>query len=252
MYSREALATIFSELDQFVGWDFSRVRDRRGQMPWDYGDIARDLARNRTMLDLGTGGAEVLRPIAAQAESVVAVDVSISMLLAAQRNLSEMHQGKISLLCGDSMALSFIDSSFDLVCNRHAPYSISEIARVLRPGGIFITQQVGNRNTENLLRCFGWNASSYGPNYWGPTLTEAAKAAAKEGLKVTRQEECDVEYWFLDIESLLIWLHAVPLPEPFDIERHWPGVRRIVEEHSTEHGIKTNEHRTFLFCENAL
>jgi len=51
------------------------------------------------------------------------------------------------------------------------------------------------------------------------------------------------------VPSLLFWLKAVPLPEPFDLEKHWQSVRRILKEHRTERGIETNEHRELLIVE---
>jgi len=174
------------------------------------------------------------------------------MLMSAQRNLHGASQGDVALVCADNLALSFKDNSFDLVCSRHASFSAEEVARVLRPGGHFITQQVGRNNTESVLSSFGWNAASFGPDHWGPTLSEAADSFRKLGMEVLRQEEYDVEYWFRDLVSLVLWLRSVPLPEPFDVGLHWRGVKTLVDEHTTSQGIKTNEHRTLLVCESAL
>ncbi len=54
--------------------------------------------------------------------------------------------------------------------------------------------------------------------------------------------------YFLDVESLVFWLKAAPLPEDFDVERHWRAVDRIITDYSTERGIKTNEHRELLIA----
>jgi hypothetical protein len=61
--------------------------------------------------------------------------------------------------------------------------------------------------------------------------------------------EYDVRYWFRDVESLLFWLKAVPLPEDFDIEQHWRQVERITAEYRTPKGIETNEHRELLIVQ---
>jgi hypothetical protein len=37
-----------------------------------------------------------------------------------------------------------------------------------------------------------------------------------------------VRAWFLDVESLLFWLQAVPLPEDLSSERHWRRVHDII------------------------
>jgi hypothetical protein len=51
------------------------------------------------------------------------------------------------------------------------------------------------------------------------------------------------------IESLVFWLKAVPLPEPFDVEKHWEGVNHILQKYSTRQGIEANEHRELLIVE---
>ena len=33
--------------------------------------------------------------------------------------------------------------------------------------------------------------------------------------------EYDVGYYFLDVESLVFWHKAIPMPEDFEIEVHW-------------------------------
>lgn len=48
--------------------------------------------------------------------------------------------------------------------------------------------------------------------------------------------------------SVLFWLKALPVPEPLDAEKHWQGVNRIIERHSTQRGIETNEHRELLMA----
>ena len=48
--------------------------------------------------------------------------------------------------------LPYADESFDLVINRHGDFNAREIHRVLRPGGLFVTQQVGAENDRELVQ----------------------------------------------------------------------------------------------------
>lgn len=63
--------------------------------------------------------------------------------------------------------------------------------------------------------------------------------------------EYDVAYWFCDVESLLLWLHTVPLPEKFEIEKHWQCINQILEKYTTQRGIETNEHRELLIVQKS-
>lgn len=50
----------------------------------------------------------------------------------------------VDVVRADSLRLPFAAESFDLVLDRHEALEPSEVARVLRPGGEVITQQVGH------------------------------------------------------------------------------------------------------------
>jgi len=60
---------------------------------------------------------------------------------------------------------TFEDDSFDLVTAYHTGYNPVQIARVLRKGGFFVTQQIGGRNRLN--------APSYNLENEGPKLEAA-------------------------------------------------------------------------------
>lgn len=46
----------------------------------------------------------------------------------------------------EDVPLPMADDSFDIVINRHESCDLHEIGRILKPGGMFITQQVGGEN----------------------------------------------------------------------------------------------------------
>jgi len=145
-------------------------------------------------------------------------------------------------------ALRFPDAAFDVVLNRHAPVYVEEIVRVLRSDGVFMTQQVGRRNTQNILAAFGWRPESYGEDWWQemPTLVEQFQ---QNGCAIIARAEYDVRYRFRDIESLVFWLKSIPLPEDFNIENHWRQVAQIITEYRKPKGIETNEHRELLIVQ---
>ena len=53
--------------------------------------------------------------------------------------------------CADASRIPFEDESFDIIINRHGDFHPAELNRLLRPGGLFITQQVGSNNDRELV-----------------------------------------------------------------------------------------------------
>lgn len=247
----ERLQEISASVGERTGWDFSSVRTKRAPVPWEYLDVVRKyITQADRVLDIGTGGGERFLQLALQFEEGMGVDIDSEMIAQARKNQTIRQITNVEWCVMSGGRLAFRAAEFDGVLNRHSRVYVAEIARVLRPGGYFMTQQVGRRNTGNVFAAFGWTPASFGADWWQP-VTELASAFERLGCKVIAKAEYDVRYWFLDVPSLIFWLKAVPLPEPFDLQRHWEGVKRLVEAHGTARGIETNEHRELLIVRKA-
>ncbi len=127
----------------FSGWVFSDVamQPLEPGPPWDYEAVAREQARAaRDILDLGTGGGEVLERIVTGLNGrVVATEEWVVNAPVARRRLASF--GADVVRCS-SLHLPFADSSFDLILDRHEELDPDEVVRVLRPAGHVVTQQV--------------------------------------------------------------------------------------------------------------
>lgn len=245
-----------AELEQILqtvgardGWDFSRVRDQRDPVPWDYLTVVRQYLRpTDQVLDVGTGGGENFLALAPHFGTGMGVDVDPAMIAAAQRNQQQQHVDHVRFAVMAAARLQVADESFDVVLNRHSVVQVGEVMRVLKPGGYFIHQNVGQRNTANFFAAFGWSQKNFGDASW-PTVAQLAQDFGAAGGHVRAIAEYDVPYRFLDLPSFIFWCNAVPWPEPFDPDRHWPAINQILERYTTAHGIETNEHRELLIVQ---
>ncbi len=231
------------------GYDFSRVRCGRGPVPWDYVDIVRRyLKPTDRVLDIGTAGGEIFFSLAHCFGEGVCFDYYPGMVKTAKRNRSTLRLDHISVLQMWAGDLGFKANVFDVVLNRHVGVYVSEIVRVLRLGGFFITQQVLQRTSLNLLKAFDWTPANFGPD-WFHTVADLADQFRSHGCHVLAQGEYNVPIWYPDIASFMVWALAVPWPEEIDLDKHWQYINRILETCQTERGIETNEHRGLLIVQ---
>lgn len=108
------------------------------------------------VLDLATGGGHTALALARVARRVVAADLTEPMLKAARQFIREKGMENVTFVAGDAEALPFRDETFDLVTCRIAPHhfadvqlAVREVARVLKPGGSFLLQDIlGPDNSE--------------------------------------------------------------------------------------------------------
>jgi len=116
------------------------------------GTGAGDLSRELTLLDVGTGTAQI--PIAIcerdPAVTIVAIDLAAHMLDLGRVNVERAGlTGRIQLQCVDAKRLDWSAGAFEVVVSNsiihHIPEPLAcfrELARVLRPGGVLFLRDL--------------------------------------------------------------------------------------------------------------
>ncbi|MFD7921602.1 methyltransferase domain-containing protein [Streptomyces sp. NPDC059740] len=232
------------------GWDFSWLGGRATEErpSWGYQELlARRLPQATAALDVQTGGGEVLagaltgtrtgtgpavRPVPARRPAVLAATESWAPNVAVATAL--LHPlGAVVVADEDEPPLPFADSAFDLVTSRH-PVTVQweEIARVLRPGGTYLSQQVGPASVFELVEYF------LGPQPAARRARdpeEARRGARAAGLEVVdlRAERLRME--FHDVGAVVYFLRKVIWMVPgFTPERERDRLRRLHEQITAE------------------
>lgn len=202
-----------------VGWSFAEFAGvvDASDPPWSYAALAREaLTTARAALDLGTGGGEFLTRLA----DVLPTDTHATEgwapnLPVARAALAPLG---VPVVAHDvAQRMPFPDDRFDIVLSRQTAYDARDVARVLRPGGTFLTQQVDGRNLNDLGAEFGAT-----PAFADVTLEYAHRAAASAGLHVEGAESWSGPVRFADVATLVSFLRTVPwhLPPDFTVERY--------------------------------
>ena len=135
------------------GWDFSHIEGKYTEetdLPWNYQNIILDyLKPEMKLLDIDTGGGEFLLSLRHPYVKTSATEAYPPNIQLCKETLLPLG---IDFRAGDGKdMLPFDDYEFDIVINRHGDFNTKEIHRVLKCGGIFITEQVGAENDRELV-----------------------------------------------------------------------------------------------------
>ena len=115
------------------------------------------------VLDLGCGGGLSTACLVQRGATVVGVDLSRASLHVASRSARKHGHLESVFMCGRAEALPFADTSFDVVwCTdvlEHIPAlptAIAQIARVLKPGGLFLYDTINRTWLSRPLVIWFW------------------------------------------------------------------------------------------------
>lgn len=207
--------------------------------------------RRSGLLDMGTGGGEVLLVLAdvLPADTVATegwapnVPVATAALAAHRIPVVEFGQPDDA---AEPEPMPFPDGRFDLILNRHESYHPQEVARVLAPGGTFVTQQVGGDELGELRELLDYPAPAPQVRF---DLHRAALSGA--GLSVKDGAEFVGAYKFHDVATLVAYLQLVPwdASQDFSVDRY-AGQLLALHESGPAHGrsVRLSLKRFWLRC----
>lgn len=213
----------------FSGWDFSYLNGRmtniRTTPTWDYTHIVTTAMKQaHILLDMHTGGGEILAQLLSlqSVSKVYATELYAPNVIAAQQRLAQLG---VTVYMARDECLPFPDQTLDLVINRHGSYNPSEVLRVLKPGHVFITQQVGEQTNSTLHELLG--RKKHLEHSWN--IDYAAREMEDTGCPVIEHKEAFSFTRFHDVGAIVYYLKAVPWEIPdFSIEKYW---HQLVEIH---------------------
>ena len=203
------------------GWDFSWLDGRAiEQRPsWGYQRmLGARLAAATAALDIQTGGGEVLAGVPALPPLMAATESWPPNVAKATQLLHP--RGVVVVADCDEPPLPFGDAAFDLVVSRHPVTTWwTEIARVLRPGGTYFSQQVGPRSVFELVEWFVGPQPGEVTGDRNPADARAAAQAAGLDVVDLRLESLRTE--FFDIGAVVYFLRKVIWMVPdFSVDKY--------------------------------
>jgi len=244
-------STDFDELIQdslsipFSGWDFSAISNRwRSDSPsWDYPSLARFCMRGiDAMLDQDTGGGELLSSLAPFPSRTWATESYPPNIPVAISRLEPLGVKLISSYSDEAIPLP--DDYLDLILNRHGSYCEKELLRLLKPGGKFLTEQVGGKNDIRLNELLQDDVD-FMYSYWTKeTITHQLEDAGFEINSV--QEEFPISE-FADIGAVVFYLRIIPWQiVGFDVDKYRPKLLKIHHDILLNGPLAIPEHRILI------
>ena len=234
------------EIAHIHGWDFSHISGRYTEtddLPWDYrAVILAHLKPQMQLLDIDTGGGEFLRSLHHPAAHTAAMENYPPNVDLCRQELLPLG---IDFRPGDGKGpLPFENDRFDMVINRHGDFNPAEIYRVLKPGGLFITQQVGADNDRELVKLLcGEQPLPFPEQYLDITVEKFRRA----GFEILEGEEAFRPIRFFDVGALVWFARIIQWEFPdFAVETHlaqlWEAQRML----ETSGSIDGSVHRFLL------
>ncbi|MEM7030909.1 MAG: methyltransferase domain-containing protein [Chloroflexota bacterium] len=234
-------------VSEITGWDFSLLADRwqENDPTWDYRQIVIDhLPKANSLLDMGTGGGEFLSALPNLPQLTKATESYAPNIPIARKRLEPL--GISVFTFEDDDHLPFEDQAFDLIINRHESFSATELYRLLKPGGRFLTQQVGGQDNIEINQAL---QDKVDMTYAHWHLDSARQPLEQAGFQIVEAWEEFPETRFQDIGAIIIYLKAAPWQiEGFDVDLYRDQLFALHQRINTEGFFATTTHRFYLEC----
>jgi len=227
-----------------IGWDFSNL-DNRWEMedlPWDYFELVKKYnIADFKLLDMGTGGGELLLQIKHPYNNTFATEGYRQNYELCKETLEPLG---ITIRFFENDIIPYEDEMFDLVINRHESYNPLEVYRVLKPNGVFITQQVGNDNNKAMSEfLIGKRKSLFLNNY----LPIAVKQITDCGFRIIESDEIYVEMKYFDIGALVYYAKIIEWEfAGFSVEKCYNKLVELQNKIDDCGYVGSTEHRYYL------
>jgi len=229
------------------GWDFSHISDRyieEDDLPWDFKSIIKNyLTDEMNLLDMETGGGEFLLELKHPYSKTSAIEGYKPNVEFCENNLLPLG---INFKKADGAGvLPFRDNQFDIVTNRHGDYTCSELKRILKTNGLFLTQQVGAENDWELIKLLQPEIKEMAyPNQY---LEIRQKEMEEYGFEILESGEAFRPIKFFDVGAL-VWFARIIEWEfiNFEVDKYLDNLYKVQDILEKDGAIQGRIHRFYF------
>lgn len=228
------------------GWDFSHIHGRyeeENDLPWDYEKIVRQhLTDTAKVLDYDTGGGEFLLSLNHPFAGTAATEGFEPNVRLCQEKLLPL--GIDFKECNTPSRIPYDNETFDMIINRHGNFAARELYRLLKKGGIFVTQQVGGDNDRDLVEMVLPEVESSFPHL---NLEEQRNAFVDAGFHILAAEEAYRPIKFYDIGAFVWFAHIIEWEFPgFSVDKCFEQLLKMQKIIENQGKIEGTIHRYLI------
>ena len=228
------------------GWDFSYLDGRFEEdqsFGWDYEELIHQyVTDDMKIMDYDTGGGEVLLSLNHPYENTAATEGWEPNVKLCKEKLLPL--GIDFRECDDASNFPFDDASFDACINRHGDFDPKELHRVLKPEGLFITQQVGDMNDRDLVEMVLPGTENPFP---GLNKDNQVKALIDAGFEILRADEAFRPIRFYDVGAFVWFARVIVWEFPdFSVDRCFENLLKLQEMIEENGVIEGTVHRYMI------
>ena len=233
------------EIAHIHGWDFSHIHGRceETELPWDYREVVEHYrSDDKNILDYDTGGGEFLLSLKHPYDKTAATEGYPPNVKLCKETLLPL--GIDFRACDDPGNIPFPDENFDLIINRHGDFSAKELHRLLKKGGMFITQQVGEDNERDLVAMVLPNAQKPFPHC---NLGEQRKVFEDAGFQIIEEAEAYRPIRFYDVGAFVWFARIIQWEFPgFSVEKCFEQLLQLQKKIDDRGYIEGTVHRYLI------
>lgn len=241
----------YKEIGKEIGWNFAKMNysvEHLGDYDY-YKEVVKHITPTTKMLDIGCGSAEKTTRFYSFANKIYLTDFEPEMLKKAKKNVEKYYEGIPNTkkkfhfgILDCNGPFNFPDNSFDLVVSRHCGANMKEVFRVLKKGGVFISEDYSEDDCQELKDLFKRGQDYNKDPLYKKVMNESLDAGFSE-IKFLKFEE--IEY-YKTINDLKYLLTHTPILDYYDEKQDDKILRKYLNKFSTSKGIRLNR-RLYAF-----
>lgn len=199
--------------------------------------------KNKQALDVGCADGRFTLSIAKHFGKIIAIDTSKGMLNSARKSQQKIHIGNVEFIEQDVHKMTYSEI-FDVVYSRRCPVDYPLFYEALKPNGLYMEVDIGEKDTQALKETFG-RGQNYG-NWDKSELEKDKQEIISAGFSILFAQDYLYSEFYKTYDDLDLFLQGVPIFEDYDSIQDERKLKKYARKHKTDKGIRLERHRVVI------